>query len=315
MTAYYNEIDKTAAAWLRNLINNGLIAPGVVDERDIRDVRPNDLRGFTQHHFFAGIGIWSYGARRAGWPDRRPVATASLPCQPFSEAGRGAGFADERHLWPHFYHLVQQCGFRTIFGEQVASKDGLAWFDLVQPDLENENYTVWAADLCAAGFGAPHIRQRLYWGADLDVLADCKEQRLPRFDGESRARSSFEFERSGLAELLERHGGHGDRASGRSIAYRSTSAPSAASRARPTNGPWRDADWLHCRDGKWRPVEPGTFPLAHGAASRVGRLRAYGNGVVAAQVEEWVRAYLDEEAAPRTIDAEFSVVTVAELLG
>jgi DNA (cytosine-5)-methyltransferase 1 len=38
-------------------------------------------------------------------------------------------------------------------------------------------------------------------------------------------------------------------------------------------------DWLYCRDGKWRPVEPGTFPLAHEAPSRVGRLRAYGNAL------------------------------------
>ena len=33
MTAYYNEIDPYAAQWLRNLINAGHIAPGIVDER------------------------------------------------------------------------------------------------------------------------------------------------------------------------------------------------------------------------------------------------------------------------------------------
>ncbi len=47
----------------------------------------------------------------------------------------------------------------------------------------------------------------------------------------------------------------------------------------PANGFWADADWLFCRDGKWRPVEPGTFPLADGAPARVGRLRAYGNAI------------------------------------
>lgn len=44
---YYNEYDKKAAAWLRELINVGAIAPGIVDERSIKDVRPADLRGFT----------------------------------------------------------------------------------------------------------------------------------------------------------------------------------------------------------------------------------------------------------------------------
>jgi hypothetical protein len=59
-----------------------------------------------------------------------------------------------------------------------------------------------------------------------------------------------------------------------------------------TNGFWRDAEWLPCIDGKARPVEPGTFPLAHGIAGRVGRLRAYGNCIVAPQAAEVVKAYL-----------------------
>ena len=56
MTAYYNEFDKNAAAWLRELISDDLIAPGDVDERSIIDVKASDLIGYSQHHFFAGIG-------------------------------------------------------------------------------------------------------------------------------------------------------------------------------------------------------------------------------------------------------------------
>lgn len=170
-SAYYNEHDPFAADWLRNLISAGHIAPGYVDERDIRDVRPDDLRNYTQHHFFAGIGVWSYALRRAGWPDDRPVATGSCPCQPFSTAGRGGGFDDERHLWPSFYHLIQECGFPVVLGEQVASKDGLAWIDLVQADMEGAGYSGGALDLCSAGFGAPHIRQRLYFAWLADTLS------------------------------------------------------------------------------------------------------------------------------------------------
>jgi len=58
----------------------------------------------------------------------------------------------------------------------------------------------------------------------------------------------------------------------------------------PVNGLWRSADWLLCRDGKWRPVEPGTFPLAHGAAARVGRLRAYGNAINAQAAQTFIEA-------------------------
>jgi len=63
--------------------------------------------------------------------------------------------------------------------------------------------------------------------------------------------------------------------------------------AGPVNGLWRDADWLFCRDGKWRPVEPGTFPLAHGATSRVGRLRAYGNAINAEAARIFIQAAMN----------------------
>lgn len=162
---YYNEIDPFAAAWLRELIREGLISNGIVDERDIRDVAPSDLDGFTQCHFFAGIGGWSYALRLAGIPDDFHVWTGSCPCQPFSTAGKGLGTADERHLWPAFRWLIANAkpDDAALFGEQVASKAGRAWFAGVRADLEAMGHVVGAADLCAACVGAPHIRQRLFW--------------------------------------------------------------------------------------------------------------------------------------------------------
>ncbi len=166
MSAYYNEFDKYAAQWLRNLIAAGHIAPGDVDERSISDVRPSDLAGYTQCHFFAGIGGWSLALRLAGWPDDRPVWTGSCPCQPFSVAGQGAGTADERHLWPHWFHLVRSQRPSVIFGEQVDAAIAHGWLDLVQDDLEGEGYAFGAVGVPAAGVGAPHIRQRFWFVAD-----------------------------------------------------------------------------------------------------------------------------------------------------
>ena len=55
---------------------------------------------------------------------------------------------------------------------------------------------------------------------------------------------------------------------------------------------WADCDWLSCRDGKYRPVESGTFPLAYGSTARVGRLRAYGNAIVPQVAQTFIEAYL-----------------------
>lgn len=163
---YYNEFDPFAAACLRELINDGQIPDGDVDERSIEDVSPNDLSGYTQCHFFAGIGGWSLALRIAGVPDSCPIWTGSCPCQPFSQAGSGNGINDPRHLWPHFAWLIRQCKPAKVAGEQVASKAGRSWLAGVRADLEALGYAVAGADLCAAGVGAPHIRQRLYWIAD-----------------------------------------------------------------------------------------------------------------------------------------------------
>jgi DNA (cytosine-5)-methyltransferase 1 len=311
---YYNEIDPYAAQWLRNLIAAGHIASGVVDERSICDVDSADLADFTQCHFFAGIGVWSLALRRAGWPDDRPVWTGSCPCQPFSAAGKRDGFSDERHLWPHLFRLIAQRRPPVVFGEQVASRDGLEWLDLVQADLEGADYASAAVDICAAGVGAPHIRQRLYWVADAErgaaerhghevgspsrgVQSSTQEQRIwiDARDGlntgglantESQRKAANELRRdSGERQQLEGAGARRNSCDdGRDVAQQ----PAAG----PTNGHWADADWLHCRDGKWRPVEPGTFPLAHGATARVGRLRAYGNAIVPQVAEAVIRAYM-----------------------
>jgi len=319
--AFYNEIDPKAAQWLRNLIEAGLIAPGIVDERPIEDIRPEELKSFTQCHFFAGIGVWSYALRQAQWPDDRPVWTGSCPCQPFSSAGKGEGFADERHLWPSFHWLIQECRPPVVFGEQVASKAIDPWVDLIQADLEALDYAFGAIPFPAAGVGAPHIRDRLYWVAD--HIGKRQPRQHPLLYGlESQWNQKDCFETSGGGEISrmadserERIWACGSRATpvaagalqgidGQWERLWSDASPvhddrgSGQPAAISTQGFWRDSDWLLCRDGRWRPVEPSTFPLAHGAPARVGRLRGYGNAICAEAAKVWVESYLDIEEDP-----------------
>ena len=165
MSALYNEIEPFAADWMVSLERAGHIAAGTVDRRSIAELQPRDVEGATQFHAFAGIGGWSYALRLAGWPDDAEVWTGSCPCQPFSGAGKRAGADDARHLWPEWFRLIRECRPAIVFGEQVASGDGRLWLDAVSHDLEGVGYAVGAADLCAAGVGAPHIRQRHYFVA------------------------------------------------------------------------------------------------------------------------------------------------------
>lgn len=261
MSVYYNENDPKAAEWLRELIREKHIAPGEVDSRDIQEVLPNELLGYRQCHFFAGIGGWSYALRLAGWPDDRPVWTGSCPCQPFSAAGKRKGVDDERHLWPYWFWLIEQCRPAVIFGEQVANSDD--WFDLVSSDLEGQGYAIGSAVLGAHSVGAPHVRQRRYFVAD-----SCSS-------GSGRNPGAV----LGAEGSTERRM--------RSESYQSESNGAAGEPAF-----WTNCDWIACRDGKARPVEPGTFPLAHGVSGRVGLLRGYGNAIVPQVAAEFIKAVI-----------------------
>jgi DNA (cytosine-5)-methyltransferase 1 len=198
MANYYNEFEPYAADWLRNLIKAGHIPDGEVDTRSIVDVQPYDLRGFTQWHFFAGISGWSRALRIAQWPEDRSIASASLPCQPFSNAGKQKGKDDERHLWPVFFRLVTECRFPTIIGEQTASKLGREWLSGVRSDLEGVGYVVGAADLCAASIKAPHIRQRLFWVAKNMAHPDGQRPQGQRPDSDTSGRRGQDVSASGL---------------------------------------------------------------------------------------------------------------------
>lgn len=321
---YYNEFDKGAAAWLRELINAKLIPFGYVDERSITEVTASDVQGFTQCHFFAGIGGWSLALQLAGVPASTRLWTGSPPCQPFSTAGKQLGQFDERHLAPVFLNLVSKCKPPVLFGEQVAAAIGKSWMCDLQTHLEREDYAVGFAVLPACSVGAPHKRDRLFFGAC--QLADTDSERLQRERGDSDSQGweGQNIRQTGLLNGTGDESGMGD-TDGSEFASRqlqrggNKKRPEQSSQsmlprgANTHNGFWSDADWLGCRDGKFRPVEPGTFPLANGIPARVGRLRdedlqshpqknrvmrlrGYGNAIVPQVAAEFVKAFMSCKA-------------------
>ena len=289
---YLNDLSPFAAEWVQNLWPHA-----TVDQRDIRDVRADDVAGFRRCHFFAGIGGWEYALQLAGWPDEWPVWTGSCPCQPFSSAGKRKGTADERHLWPEFRRLIGECRPPAIFGEQVASKLGREWLDGVSADLERMGYAVGSADLCAAGVGTPQLRQRLWWGAVAlagsqgSRFARCQYARTP---GEETEQGTRLLGVGGYGEPEQLAGGGGGArlprlpleparqecaAAERSGAVIGVGSATAGRRSRRNRQdeqeqrPWEGFSALLCTDGKARRIstEPGDEPLVNGIPRDLGR--------------------------------------------
>lgn len=344
---YYNEWDPQAAAWLRELIAERLIPRGLVDERSITEVKAEDLEGFTQCHFFAGIGGWPLALQLAGVSHKTRLWTGSPPCQPFSAAGKQLGQFDPRHLAPVFLNLISQCRPPVLFGEQVAPAIAKSWMCDLQAHLEGENYAVGFAVLPACSVGAPHKRDRLFFGAH--QLANTSSERIRvrlgegagaareiegREEKRQRIRVNIRPERTDLSYRLAYANDQGSqgwegmperadqfsagtgsvacsmadttrggrrkeqpdsRRGAEGIGERETvlrAGCSVASTTSPHHGFWGSADWLGCRDHKFRPVEPGTFPLANGIPARVGRLRGYGNAIVPQVAAEFITAFM-----------------------
>ena len=254
-TTYYNDIDATAQTAIRQFQERGILSPGTIDTRSIEHVRPADLRGYSRCHFFAGCGAWDIALQLADAPDI-DIWTGSCPCQPFSTAGKQKGTQDERHLWPTWRNLIAERRPSIVFGEQVASPLGRAWLAAVRAGLEALGYAVGAADLCAAGVGAPHIRQRLLWGAVR--LADSNRQR-----------------RDNERILLQ------PREENIEIAWRGAIDY------------WAGPEWAVLSDNTIRPFESGVFPLADGTPDRARRLRLIGNAIVPQVAAIFVRAFLE----------------------
>jgi DNA (cytosine-5)-methyltransferase 1 len=328
--AYYNENDPAAAHVLRTPVELNVIAPGEVDDRSIRDVSPDDLRGFAQCHFFAGGGLWSVAARLAGWPDGRPLWTGSCPCQGESLAGKRLGAADPRHLWPDFRRLIRARRPAVVMGEQVAAAAGTHWLDGTLSDLDADGYAARAVDIPACAVDAPNQRNRLYWAGvrDVDDDDDAGLEGQRRHVGHSGRRpnpAGPTAATDGGARDLQPHTDGGGRAGRPEGAQRrqvfgtpaqrpadellaDTDRDGKLLRPRRPEGLlgeggvgardvpdgrsfWSDYEWIVSPiDGKARRSKPGIRFLADGLPGRVDLWRIAGNAINASLAAEVIAA-------------------------
>lgn len=329
---YYNEFDPKTAAWLRELIAQKLIPAGDVDTRSIVDVCPDDLRAYTQCHFFAGIGGWSLALQLAGWPADKPVWTGSCPCQPFSTAGKQLGVKDERHLWPVFFNLIKECRPEYVFGEQVASAIGKGWLDGISTDLGEEGYTCGSAVLGAHSLGSPHIRQRLYWVAhstsgQREELRDARDMQSEQSIQPASCDSSVSGVADPEGEGRLRNGSVTERSDDEFRRHQERKRQLCESKPQGLCAThWNNCTTIPCRDGKTRRIpaqaiiEPVLqhvvdgfscsldarrnilsaaqgFPLTETIPVRVILLKGAGNAIVPQVAAEFIQAF--NEVAPQ----------------
>jgi DNA (cytosine-5)-methyltransferase 1 len=114
------------------------------------------------------------------------ILTGGFPCQPYSQAGKRLGKADERHLFPEMLRCIKEVKPRWIIGENVRGlvswNEGLV-FNEVYDDLEREGYEVQSFLIPAAGVNAPHQRYRIWFVAYSNSIGRNKVNRFT--NGES----------------------------------------------------------------------------------------------------------------------------------
>lgn len=108
-------------------------------------------------------------AQRSARSDLAPLLiTGGFPCQPFSQAGRRKGTADDRHLWPEMFRVIREFAPLWVVAENVRGlvtwNDGMV-LEQVCTDLESEGYEVQPFIIPAVALGAPHRRDRIWFVA------------------------------------------------------------------------------------------------------------------------------------------------------
>lgn len=253
MTAFYNDNKKECCLWLEELIRQNCLPSGKVQCCDVSSANPKDA---IQCHWFAGIGGWARALDTINWPSNMPVWTASLPCQPFSTAGKQKGFNDQRHLWPAFFEHVKDRTPPILFGEQTQSELGRDWLSHILFELDSLGYRGVAADLCGACVGSPQKRQRLYWMAYAPSWGKRENwETVQRALGRCDNLNSFW---AGTDDIRE-----------------------ATPRNNAGNG------------GRVRPIKPGIQPMAHGIPSAMVLNGGAGNAIIPQVAALFIRSSID----------------------
>jgi DNA (cytosine-5)-methyltransferase 1 len=214
--------------------------PGIPAHHDVRELRGNDV----------------------GPVD---LICGGYPCQPFSIAGKRAGEADDRHLWPEYRRLVEELRPAWVIGENVAGHISMG-LDSVLSDLDALGYSSRPFVIPACAVDARHRRDRIWIVAYRDP-----GQRLQPIDPLQAGRATAGDGGQALADAERERGRRGN-------AEREDAEDAWQSPGDPGFRTWDS--------------EPDVGRVANGVPARVDRLRALGNAVVPQVAERIGRAIM-----------------------
>ncbi|MHB8280773.1 MAG: DNA cytosine methyltransferase [Candidatus Humimicrobiaceae bacterium] len=243
--------------------------PDVPKWRDIRDVTNESVRA-------AGI-------------ERITVLSGGFPCQPFSVAGKRAGKADDRDLWPQMFRIIHELQPRWVLGENVIGFVNME-LDRTIFNLENEGYEVQPFIIPACSVQAPHERKRVF------IVA---HSRCALRQGGVVGKSHENENRDRDAHILKRSSGTSEYYVANADSER-LQAQRITERLREKEGETRSGfkrgsllgeKWNTTR---WEP-EPAVGRVANGIPNRVDRLKCLGNAVVPQQVYPILKAIYEIE--------------------
>lgn len=275
------------------------------------------VSGVNVLDLFSGIGGFSLGLERAGmrtiafceidpycrkvlrkhWPDvpiyedvrcidasaiTDPIdlVCGGFPCQPFSLAGKRCGEADDRHLWPEMFRIVQAFRSSWVIGENVAGIISMG-LDQVLSDLESIGYACQTLVVPAVAVDAPHRRDRVW------IIAHSNGERREEHHIPTIAdRERFYYGGNHITTVSDP-----DNRGGAVRRHGQFSTVEEVEKHRGDHGR-RAAEY---EPGKWWMPEPGVGRVANGIPHRVDRLRALGNAVVPQVVEVIGRAIMEVE--------------------
>lgn len=223
-------------------------------------------------------GAKTYHDIREITDERADIVTGGFPCQPFSQAGKRRGTADNRYLWPEMFRVIQIAKPQWVVAENVPGiiniQDGVV-FEQVCTDLEAEGYEVQAFVIPALAVNAPHRRDRLWIVANSqhprwNQAEATRQNSRPQSESSTRQELPV-YESTGADSLRSSQSGRDKTTTHSRRPQQGHTQESKRSSSDITRRSWAN-DWVE--------VAAEFCGVDDGLPNRVDRIKALGNAIV-----------------------------------